>query len=107
MQKLLDGMREDGWNITGPMSADSSLTPAMRPKFDVVVSCYHDQLLPAFKALYFGKSAQCTLGLPIVRVSVDHGTAEDLYLKGKADCGSLRTAVRWAKRNLDTRRAGQ
>jgi 4-hydroxythreonine-4-phosphate dehydrogenase len=71
---------------------------AARGEFDVVIACYHDQGLIPVKLLAFGKAVNVTLGLPIVRTSVDHGTAFDIAGKGIADPSSLVEAVRLAAR---------
>ena len=89
MAPYANALRDRDYAITGPLSADTLMTPNNLGKFDIILSCYHDQLLPAFKALFGNHSSQCTLGIPIVRTSVDHGTGEDIYLQNKACPGSL------------------
>ena len=84
--------------MAGPFPADTVFVRAVRGEFDVVVACYHDQGLIPVKLLAFGKAVNVTLGLPIVRTSVDHGTAFDIAGKGIADPGSLIAAVRLAAR---------
>jgi len=84
-----------GLNIRGPIPADTAFTPAAGHK-DAVLAMYHDQGLPVLKYAGFGHAVNVTLGLPIVRTSVDHGTALDLAGSGKADPGSLMTAVELA-----------
>ena len=79
---------------------------ARRGDFDVVVACYHDQGLIPVKLLAFGQAVNVTLGLPIVRTSVDHGTAFDIAGKGVADPGSMIAAVRLAARLAGQRRTG-
>ena len=74
------------------MPADTAFTPAAGPA-DAVLAMYHDQGLPVLKYAGFGSAVNVTLGLPIVRTSVDHGTALDIAGSGKADCGSMRAAV--------------
>ena len=81
-----------GCLIHGPMPADTAFTPAAGHK-DAVVAMYHDQGLPVLKYAGFGAAVNVTLGLPIVRTSVDHGTALDIAGTGRADPGSLRAAV--------------
>jgi 4-hydroxythreonine-4-phosphate dehydrogenase len=85
--------REWDINVEGPYPADTVFVRAMRGEFDVVVACYHDQGLIPVKLAAFGKAVNVTLGLPIVRTSVDHGTAFDIAGKGTADPGSMIAAV--------------
>lgn len=84
-----------GLKIRGPLPADTAFTPAAGPK-DAVLAMYHDQGLPVLKYAGFGHAVNVTLGLPIVRTSVDHGTALDIAGSGKADAGSLIAAVELA-----------
>ena len=84
-----------GHKIRGPLPADTAFTPASGHK-DAILAMYHDQGLPVLKYAGFGKSVNVTLGLPIVRTSVDHGTALDIAGNGKADSGSLIAAVKLA-----------
>jgi 4-hydroxythreonine-4-phosphate dehydrogenase len=90
--------RRNGLNVAGPFPADTIFLRAMRGEFDVVVACYHDQGLIPVKLVAFGKAVNVTLGLPIVRTSVDHGTAFDIAGSGRADAGSMITAVQLATR---------
>ena len=90
--------RERGIDIQGPFPSDTLFARAARGEFDAVVACYHDQGLIPVKLLAFGKAVNVTLGLPIVRTSVDHGTAFDIAGKGVADPGSLIEAVLLAAR---------
>ncbi|HEX7088035.1 MAG TPA: 4-hydroxythreonine-4-phosphate dehydrogenase PdxA [Vicinamibacterales bacterium] len=90
--------REDGIEVTGPHPADTVFLRAHRGEFDVVVACYHDQGLIPVKLLAFGRAVNVTLGLPIVRTSVDHGTAFDIAGTGRADHGSMVEAVLLAAR---------
>lgn len=90
--------RARGIDVSGPFPADTIFLRAMRGEFDVVVACYHDQGLIPVKLAAFGKAVNVTLGLPIVRTSVDHGTAFDIAGRGKADAGSMMAAVRLAAR---------
>jgi 4-hydroxythreonine-4-phosphate dehydrogenase len=85
-----------GIDVSGPYPADTVFVRAMRGEFDVVVACYHDQGLIPVKLAAFGRAVNVTLGLPIVRTSVDHGTAFDIAGKGVADAGSMIEAVRLA-----------
>jgi 4-hydroxythreonine-4-phosphate dehydrogenase len=86
-----------GERVRGPLPADTAFTPAAGPK-DAILAMYHDQGLPVLKYAGFGHAVNVTLGLPIVRTSVDHGTAFDLAGSGKADPGSLVAAVQMAAR---------
>ena len=88
--------RELGMNAVGPMSAEAAFCAAVAGEGDMVVAMYHDQGLAPLKALDFGRSVNWTLGLPIIRTSVDHGTAFDIAGTGKADPGSLLAAVELA-----------
>ena len=82
-----------GIDATGPLPADTLFLPAMLARFDAVLAMYHDQGLPVLKHASFGHGVNVTLGLPIVRTSVDHGTALDLAGRGAADPGSMRSAL--------------
>lgn len=84
-----------GLNIRGPIPADTAFTPAAGSK-DAVLAMYHDQGLPVLKYAGFGHAVNVTLGLPIIRTSVDHGTALDIAGTGKADTGSLVAAIELA-----------
>jgi 4-hydroxythreonine-4-phosphate dehydrogenase len=90
--------RAQGINVSGPFPADTLFVRAARGEFDVVVACYHDQGLIPVKLLAFGHAVNVTLGLPIVRTSVDHGTAFDIAGRGVADAGSMIQAVLLAAR---------
>ena len=85
--------RVEGIDARGPIPADTAFTPRALADVDVVLAMYHDQGLPVLKAASFGDAVNVTLGLPIVRTSVDHGTALALARTGRADAGSLRAAV--------------
>src|SRR5437764_144813 len=85
-------------DVSGPYPADTVFVRATRGEFDVVVACYHDQGLIPVKLLAFGQAVNVTLGLPIVRTSVDHGTAFDIAGKGVADPQSMIAAVLLAAR---------
>jgi 4-hydroxythreonine-4-phosphate dehydrogenase len=86
----------DGVDVAGPYPADTLFVRASRGEFDAVVACYHDQGLIPVKLLAFGKAVNVTLGLPIIRTSVDHGTAFDIAGRNAADPGSMIAAVRLA-----------
>jgi 4-hydroxythreonine-4-phosphate dehydrogenase len=87
-----------GIDVSGPFPADTIFVRATRGEFDVVVACYHDQGLIPVKLIAFGQAVNVTLGLPIIRTSVDHGTAFDIAGKGVADPGSMIAAIRLAAR---------
>jgi len=93
--------REQGIDVSGPFPADTVFVRAHRGEFDVVVACYHDQGLIPVKLVAFGQAVNVTLGLPIIRTSVDHGTAFDIAGKGVADEGSLVEAILLAARLAD------
>jgi 4-hydroxythreonine-4-phosphate dehydrogenase len=90
--------RSRGIEIEGPHPADTVFVRAARGDFDAVIACYHDQGLIPVKLLAFGRAVNVTLGLPIIRTSVDHGTAFDIAGRGVADPSSLVEAVRLAAR---------
>ena len=92
---VVDEFAARGYRIRGPVPADTAFTPAAGQK-DAVLAMYHDQGLPVLKYAGFGHAVNVTLGLPIIRTSVDHGTALDIAGTGKADAGSLVEAVRLA-----------
>lgn len=87
---------EEGMQLIGPLPADTLFSPAVLARGDCVLAMYHDQGLPALKYASFGQGINVTLGLPVIRTSVDHGTALDLAGSGKADPGSLFAAVEQA-----------
>ena len=89
-------MRSAGFDVAGPLPADTAFVPAQLARFDAVLAMYHDQGLPVLKHAGFGHAVNVTLGLPYVRTSVDHGTALDLAGKGTADAGSLVAAAHLA-----------
>ena len=88
--------RAKGVTIDGPIPGDTVFVRASRGEFDCVIACYHDQGLIPVKLLAFGNAVNVTIGLPIIRTSVDHGTAFDIAGKGIADAGSMIAAVRLA-----------
>lgn len=96
IEPVLNELRVRGMNLIGPLPADTLFTPKYLDKADAVLAMYHDQGLPVLKYKGFGNAVNVTLGLPIIRTSVDHGTALDLAATGKADLGSLRTALAYA-----------
>jgi len=95
---VLQQWRDRGINLVGPLPADTLFTSKNLEGADAVLAMYHDQGLPVLKYQGFGRAANITLGLPIVRTSVDHGTALDLAGTGTAGKGSLETAIEVATR---------
>ncbi|MDP2128528.1 MAG: 4-hydroxythreonine-4-phosphate dehydrogenase PdxA [Pseudohongiella sp.] len=93
---VLDLMRAEGMLLNGPLPADTLFTDKYLNQADAVLAMYHDQGLPVLKYKGFGRASNITLGLPIIRTSVDHGTALDLAGSGKADGGSLINAIETA-----------
>jgi 4-hydroxythreonine-4-phosphate dehydrogenase len=91
-------LKANGIHATGPLPADTVFVPQVLAGFDAVLAMYHDQGLPVVKHAGFERAVNVTLGLPLLRTSPDHGTALDLAGTGKADCGSLATAVHLASR---------
>jgi len=94
----IEACRARGVDVSGPFPADTVFVRARRGEFDVVVACYHDQGLIPVKLVAFGRAVNVTLGLPIVRTSVDHGTAFDIAGKGIADPESMIAATLLAAR---------
>lgn len=93
IQPAVQVHRERGWSITGPVPADTAFTASHRANYDTILAMYHDQGLAALKAVGFGDAVNVTLGLPLIRTSVDHGTALALAGSGKAHAGSLYAAI--------------
>ncbi len=93
---VLDKLRAEGMDLIGPLPADTAFLPSSLIGVDVVLTMYHDQGLPVLKAQGFGNAVNLTLGLPIIRTSVGHGTALELAGTGRASCNSLRQAVQMA-----------
>ncbi len=104
IEPVLDRLRGEGLSLTGPLPADTLFIPKYLDHADAVLAMYHDQGLPVLKYKGFGKAVNITLGLPIVRTSVDHGTALDMAGSGRADIGSLEAALALAA--AISRRAG-
>ena len=96
MIPVLDKLRTQGINVSVPLPADTLFTPQRLAQCDCVLAMYHDQGLPVLKHTSFGQGVNVTLGLPIIRTSVDHGTALELAGTGKADVGSMLEAIRVA-----------
>ena len=93
----LNILRAQDIDVIGPLPADTLFTPKYLESADIAIAMYHDQGLPVLKSQGFGEAANITLGLPIIRTSVDHGTAFDLAGSGSADTGSLLTALNVAQ----------
>ena len=93
---VIENFRQQGHTLIGPLPADTLFTPKVLQDADAVLAMYHDQGLPVLKYKGFGNAVNITLGLPFIRTSVDHGTALDLAGTGKADIGSLETALNYA-----------
>jgi 4-hydroxythreonine-4-phosphate dehydrogenase len=93
---LLDRLRREKFDLGGPFPADTLFSPQRLKGWDCVLAMYHDQGLPVLKYASFGAGVNVTLGLPIIRTSVDHGTALELAGSGRADAGSLIEAIRLA-----------
>ena len=90
---VIDELKAGGLDLAGPVPADTAFTAASLENTDAVISMYHDQGLPVLKSHGFGNTVNVTLGLPIIRTSVDHGTAFHLAGTGRADAGSMCAAV--------------
>ncbi len=93
IQPVLAALAAEGMAVSGPYPADTLYTPKVLQGADATLAMFHDQGLPVLKHASFGRGVNVTLGLPIVRTSVDHGTALDRAGKGEVDAGSLREAV--------------
>ena len=97
IEPTLTRLRTEGLNLTGPLPADTAFLPPRLVEADAILAMYHDQGLPVLKHLGFGHAVNITLGLPIIRTSVDHGTALDLAGTGQGDSGSLEAAISCAE----------
>jgi 4-hydroxythreonine-4-phosphate dehydrogenase len=104
IEPTLELLRGEGLNLIGPLPADTLFTPKHLDQCDAVLAMYHDQGLPVLKYKGFGAAVNVTLGLPIIRTSVDHGTALDLAGSGQIDCGSLQVALETAYQMAASRR---
>ena len=100
----IEACHREGIDVSGPFPGDTVFVRATRGAFDVVIACYHDQGLIPVKLLAFGQAVNVTLGLPIIRTSVDHGTAFDIAGTGAADPGSMVAAVLLAAQLANARR---
>lgn len=105
MVPVLDKLRAQGMNVSAPLPADTLFTPQRFEQCDCVLAMYHDQGLPVLKHASFGRGVNVTLGLPVIRTSVDHGTALELAGTGRADAGSLLEAIQMAADMVHNERA--
>ena len=105
LEPAVAAARRRGIRIDGPFPGDTVFVRAVRGEFDAVIACYHDQGLIPVKLLAFGRAVNVTLGLPIVRTSVDHGTAFDIAGRGVADPSSMIEATLLAARLAVSRAA--
>ena len=104
IEPVLNKLRNQGMNLHGPLPADTAFTPKYLSSADAVLAMYHDQGLPVLKHMGFGQAVNITLGLPIIRTSVDHGTALDLAGTGNANIGSLKYAIKTAQKMIESKR---
>ncbi|MEW6646473.1 MAG: 4-hydroxythreonine-4-phosphate dehydrogenase PdxA [Pseudomonadota bacterium] len=104
IEPVLATLRRTGMHLTGPLPADTLFTPRHLEHADAVLAMYHDQGLPVLKHKGFGRAVNITLGLPIVRTSVDHGTALELAGNGAVDLGSLQFAIEVALQQVASRK---
>ncbi|MFZ3204856.1 MAG: 4-hydroxythreonine-4-phosphate dehydrogenase PdxA [Pseudomonas sp.] len=104
IEPTLELLRNEGLDLVGPLPADTLFTPKHLEHCDAVLAMYHDQGLPVLKFKGFGAAVNITLGLPIIRTSVDHGTALDLAGSGRIDSGSLQVALETAYQMAASRR---
>lgn len=102
IEPVLNELREENIDLEGPLPADTVFTAKYMQVADVILAMYHDQGLPVLKHIGFGQAVNITLGLPIIRTSVDHGTALNLAGTGKADMGSLKYALHTAVDMINT-----
>jgi 4-hydroxythreonine-4-phosphate dehydrogenase len=105
MIPLLNKLRAQGMQVSEPLPADTLFTPHRLAQCDAVLAMYHDQGLPVLKHASFGRGVNITLGLPIIRTSVDHGTALDLAGSGRAEVGSLLEAINVAANMIACQRS--
>ncbi|WP_366645158.1 4-hydroxythreonine-4-phosphate dehydrogenase PdxA [Amphritea sp.] len=103
IQPVINRLRQQGFNLSDPLPADTLFTDKFLNTADAVLAMYHDQGLPVLKYKGFGRAVNITLGMPVIRTSVDHGTALDLAGSGQADCGSLLTAINYAAEMANNR----
>ncbi|MBK1620769.1 4-hydroxythreonine-4-phosphate dehydrogenase PdxA [Lamprobacter modestohalophilus] len=101
---VISRLQAEGMDLQGPLPADTVFVPHRLQQADAVLAMYHDQGLPVLKHLGFGQAVNVTLGLPIIRTSVDHGTALDIAGTGRANLGSLTAAIALAAEMVQTTR---
>jgi len=106
IEPAVKAAKEKGWRVEGPFPPDTVYHRAAAGQFDAVIAMYHDQGLIPLKLLHFSDAVNVTLGLPIIRTSVDHGTAYDIAGKGKADPSSLKAAIKMAAMMAKNREKG-
>ena len=104
IEPVLTQLRQQGMDLVGPLPADTLFSRIRHEPCDAVLAMYHDQGLPVLKYASFGAGVNITLGLPWIRTSVDHGTALDLAGTGRAEVGSLLTAIEAAREMVFRRR---
>ncbi len=104
MIPLIEQLKTEGFNLTGPLPADTLFSKRNLQQADAVLAMYHDQGLPVLKYQGFGKAVNVTLGLPFIRTSVDHGTALDLAGTGQASTGSLDYALKIARQMISAKK---
>ena len=107
IRPAIERARSEGCHVEGPFPADTLFHRAAAGQFDAVVAMYHDQGLIPLKLLHFSDAVNVTLGLPIIRTSVDHGTAYDIAGTGIADASSLKAAIRMAVKMAENRARGK
>ncbi len=107
IQPAIESLSRQGFAVEGPVPADTAFLPTRLEDIDVVLAMYHDQGLPVLKFAGFGTAVNITLGLPVIRTSVDHGTALDLAGRGQADLGSFQSALNMAITMAENRAATQ
>lgn len=96
IRPALEKLRKAGWDVAGPLPADTLFEPRIRSSYDLIASMYHDQALTALKAQYFDRLVNLTVGLPFIRTSPAHGTAFGIAGRGTADDGSMYAALKLA-----------
>ena len=104
IEPIIETLIKEGINLSGPLPADTLFTPKYLDTADAVLAMFHDQGLPVLKHVGFGHAVNITLGLPIIRTSVDHGTALDLAGTGKASTGSMVAAIKTAIEMVNKRK---
>src|SRR5690606_35480602 len=107
IEPTLARLRAEGMDLRGPLPADTLFTPKYLDHADAELAMYHDQGLPVLKYKGFGQAVNVTLGLRIIRTSVDHGTALDVARRGRAGAGRLPTALGYALATVAARRAAK